>query len=250
MRESDRGEVVELARAVADRLRWEAELGAQLFPPAPRAVELPVAPRETPRVGRDEIRDPAAELEALRAEIGDCERCALHARRNRIVFGGGRPDAGLVLVGEGPGREEDLSGRPFVGPAGQLLDRILAAIGLSRDEVYICNVVKCRPPGNRDPEPDEAQTCGRFLRRQLRIIRPEVIVALGRPAAAYLLGTAAPVGRMRGRFHDYEGIDLLPTYHPAYLLRNESAKRPVWEDFKKVRDRLGLPPVSRPGGER
>ncbi|MFO8073822.1 MAG: uracil-DNA glycosylase [Polyangia bacterium] len=250
MREPNGGEVVDLARALADRLRWEAELGAEVFPPASRAVERPVATRETPPGERDEARDPGAELEALRAEIGDCERCPLHAGRNRIVFGGGRPDARLVLVGEGPGREEDLSGRPFVGPAGQLLDRILAAIGLSREDVYICNVVKCRPPGNRDPEPEEAQTCGRFLRRQLRIIHPQVIIALGRPAAAYLLDTAASVRRMRGRFHDYEGIDLMPTYHPAYLLRNESAKRPVWEDFKKVRDRLGLPPLSRPGGAR
>ena len=179
-------------------------------------------------------------LEALRSEIGDCTRCPLHRGRRSIVFGEGCPTARLVFVGEGPGREEDLRGVPFVGAAGQLLTRIVEAIHLTRDEVYICNVVKCRPPDNRVPEPLEQRTCGAFLERQLALIRPEVVVCLGATAAGYLLGTDDPVGRLRGRFHQRGDAVLLATYHPAYLLRTPAAKRPVWEDMKMVRDRLGL----------
>jgi DNA polymerase len=225
-------EIGDLALALRAGIEWEAETGVEGYP----------------RQAAPGASDPAAALASLREEIGECTRCPLHAGRTKIVFGEGAPRARLVFIGEGPGRDEDLSGRPFVGAAGQLLDKIIAAIGLRRDEVYICNVVKCRPPGNRDPAPDEAATCGPFMRRQLAIIRPAVVVALGRPAAGFLLGTEAPIGQLRGRFHDLDGVKLMPTYHPAYLLRNAAGKRPVWEDMKQVRDLLGLrPPVEGEG---
>ena len=154
------------------------------------------------------------------------------------MFGVGNPEARLVLVGEAPGREEDRQGEPFVGEAGRLLDRILFAMGLQREEVYICNVLKCRPPQNRDPHPDEVATCEPFLVRQLAAIQPQVIVALGRFAVQSLLKSKAPISRLRGQWHDYHGIPLMPTYHPAYLLRNPEGKRDVWEDMKDVRRRL------------
>jgi uracil-DNA glycosylase len=220
-----RDTVGDLSRDLATRLRWEAELGASGFPALSDA-----------RAGDD---DPAALLEALRAEIGDCTRCRLHEGRTKIVFGEGDPRASLAFVGEGPGRDEDVSGSPFVGAAGQLLNKIIGAIGLDRKDVYICNVVKCRPPKNRDPEPDEAATCGVFARRQLAIVRPKIVVALGRPAAQFLLGTSEPISALRGVFREVDGVRVMPTFHPAYLLRNESAKRPVWEDMKRVRDALG-----------
>ncbi len=235
-----RDEIGELARALKARIEWDVETGVEGYPreAGPRAVAVKAA--ATP--GDAATGDPAAELAALREELGDCTRCPLHAGRTKIVFGEGNPRARLVFVGEGPGRDEDKSGKPFVGAAGRLLDKIIAAIGLRREDVYICNVVKCRPPNNRDPAPDEAATCGPFMRRQLAIIRPEVVVALGKPAARFLLDTDAPIGRLRGRFHDLDGAKLMPTYHPAYLLRNAAGKRPVWEDMKQVRDLLGLAP--------
>jgi len=245
------GAVARLARDLAERVRWEAETGVAGYRPG-APLSAPSAPRaEAPAFALEPLvapaarPDPAAALLELRAEIGECTRCPLAQGRTKLVFGEGSPRARLVFVGEGPGRDEDLSGRPFVGPAGQLLDRIIAAIGLLRPDVYICNIVKCRPPGNRDPEPDEADVCGRFARQQLEIIRPEVVVALGKPAAQYLLSTNLPISKLRGRFHELAGMLVIPTYHPAYLLRNESAKRPVWEDMKQVRDRLGL--AGRPG---
>ncbi|RMF43533.1 MAG: uracil-DNA glycosylase [Deltaproteobacteria bacterium] len=178
-------------------------------------------------------------LESIREDLGDCQRCKLARERNRIVFGVGNPRARLVLVGEGPGREEDRRGEPFVGEAGQLLDRILAAMGLDRSQVYICNVVKCRPPGNRDPEEDEISACEPFLLRQLKVIEPEVIMTLGRYASQTLLRQTAPMGRLRGHWHSYQGIPVMPTWHPAYLLRNPEKKREVWEDVKLVLHRLG-----------
>lgn len=229
-----RDDIGRLARDLAARLRWEAELGAagcaRAGSPAAAAAPAAAAP----------AADPAAALAALREEIGDCRRCRLHEGRTQIVFGDGDPLARLAFVGEGPGRDEDLKGQPFVGAAGQLLTKIIAAIGLDRKDVYICNVVKCRPPKNRDPEPDEAATCGPFMLRQLEIVRPQVVVALGRPAAHFLLGTSEPISALRGAFREARGLRVMPTFHPAYLLRNESAKRPVWEDMKKVRDALGL----------
>jgi DNA polymerase len=182
-------------------------------------------------------------LGALRVEIGPhCQRCKLHTLgRTQVVFGVGNPDADLMFVGEAPGADEDLQGEPFVGRAGQLLTKIIEAIGLRRDEVYIANVIKCRPPGNRNPEPDEVDTCEPFLFRQIDSIKPKVIVALGKFAAQSLLRTADPITRIRGREYKYRDAILMPTYHPAYLLRNPSSKRDVWEDMKRVREILKDP---------
>lgn len=177
-------------------------------------------------------------LEAIRAELGDCCHCGLNKGRQKVVFGVGNPNARLVLVGEAPGREEDEKGEPFVGEAGRLLDRILFAMGLSRDEVYICNVLKCRPPNNRDPEPEEVAACEPFLIRQLAAIQPELIVALGRFAIQTLLQTKVPISKVRGTWQQYHGIPLMPTYHPAYLLRSPNGKREVWADMKLVMERL------------
>jgi uracil-DNA glycosylase family 4 len=185
-------------------------------------------------------RDPS--LEAIREDIGDCRRCRLHEHRKTIVFGEGDPQAKLVFVGEGPGAEEDASGRPFVGRAGQLLDKIIVAIGLKREDVYIANIVKCRPPGNRTPERDEVDTCEPFLLRQLAFIRPEVIVALGSPAFQCLLRTREPITRARGEWREWNGIKVMPTFHPAFLLRSPDKKREVWDDMKKVRDYLNTKP--------
>ncbi|UCF56858.1 MAG: uracil-DNA glycosylase [Deltaproteobacteria bacterium] len=179
-------------------------------------------------------------LEDLRKFIGDCTRCKLCYGRTNLVFGEGSPEALLVFVGEGPGREEDLAGIPFVGEAGRLLTRIINAMGLNREEVYICNVVKCRPPNNRDPEEDEIETCLPFLREQLNLIRPQVICTLGRVAGQALLGKEFKITQEKGRWRSFMDIALMPTYHPAYLLRNPSAKRQVWEDIKKVMKHMGL----------
>jgi DNA polymerase len=173
-------------------------------------------------------------LDSIRTDLGDCQRWGLAASRMKLVFGVGNPNARLVLVGEAPGREEDLQGEPFVGEAGQLLNRILLAMGMQREEVYLCNVLKCRPPDNRDPNPEEVATCEPFLIRQLAAIRPQVIVGLGRFAVHSLLKTKTPISRLRGEWQRYQGIPLMPTYHPAYLLRNPEAKRDVWEDMKEV----------------
>jgi DNA polymerase len=173
--------------------------------------------------------------------LGDCTRCGLAAERTNIVFGVGDPGARIVFVGEAPGRDEDLQGEPFVGKAGQTLTRIIAAMGLKREQVYICNVIKCRPPGNRDPEPAEIAMCQPFLVRQLEIIQPQVICALGSFAARTLLDSDSGISRLRGTFHDYSGIPLMATFHPSYLLRNPQAKREVWEDIQKVMELLGLP---------
>jgi len=173
-------------------------------------------------------------LQDIRLDLGDCQRCRLAKDRKNIVFGAGNSAAKLVFVGEGPGFEEDQQGEPFVGPAGQLLNKIIAAIRLTRAQVYICNIVKCRPPRNRNPQPDEIKTCFQFLERQIAAIRPDLICALGTIAAQTLLNTAEPISRLRGRFHDYKGIRLLATYHPAYLLRNPERKRDVWEDMKML----------------
>ena len=175
-------------------------------------------------------------LDVIRRDLGLCQRCKLHKGRKNIVFGVGNSRAKLVLVGEGPGYEEDIQGVPFVGQAGQLLTRILRAIQLNREDVYICNIIKCRPPGNRNPEPDEIAACIPFLRRQLKAIKPALICALGTFAAQTLLETNTPISRLRGRFYSYEGIRLIPTYHPAFLLRNPAKKPDVWEDMQKLRD--------------
>ena len=177
-------------------------------------------------------------LERIRADLGDCQRCKLCSQRTNIVLGFGAPDADLMFVGEAPGRDEDLQGIPFVGKAGQLLTRIIQAIGLQRDQVYIANILKCRPPRNRDPEPDEVEQCEKFLFSQIESVQPMIIVALGRYAAQTLLRSSTPISRLRGKFCDFRGTLLIPTFHPSYLLRNPAAKRDVWEDMKAVRSKL------------
>ncbi len=226
-----REELLGLVRSLAERVRVDGELGKPLSylsagGDAPAAVPEPAA---SPWVGGK-----AAALEKVRAELGECCRCDLHTLRHRIVFGEGNPHAELVFVGEAPGADEDAQGRPFVGRAGQLLTKIIAAMGLKREEVYICNILKCRPPENRNPLPEEIAACEPFLIRQLEAIRPRVICALGSFAAHTLLKSEAPITVLRGRFHSYQGIPLMPTYHPAYLLRNPGAKKQAWEDVQAI----------------
>jgi len=184
------------------------------------------------------------ELREIRDEIGECTRCKLHKGRTNIVFGVGDPQARLMFIGEGPGADEDLKGEPFVGRAGQLLTQIIKAMGLTREQVYIANVVKCRPPENRNPEPDEIEQCSPFLRAQIASVNPTVIVALGKFAAQMLLGVETPISRMRGQFHQMGPVAVMPTFHPSYLLRNPGAKREVWEDMKMVMARLANPPAA------
>ena len=196
---------------------------------APPQVGAAVAPAER-----------AAALQAIREDIGECTRCALHKGRHTIVFADGSPTARLLFVGEGPGADEDAQGLPFVGRAGQLLNNMIAAMGLKREEVYIANIVKCRPPGNRTPEPDEANTCSPFLFRQIDVVRPQVIVALGATAATYLLGQRQPLANWRGRIHAFRGSQLIVTYHPAFLLRDPRQKKEAWADLQIAMKELGL----------
>ena len=200
-------------------------------PPAPAA---PVA-----------VQDRLSELKAIREDIGDCTRCALHKGRNKIVFADGDPNARLMFVGEGPGADEDAQGLPFVGRAGQLLNNMIGAMGLNREQVYIANVVKCRPPQNRTPEPDEANTCSPFLFRQIDVVHPEVIVALGATAATYLLGQRQPLAGLRGRVHPFRGSKLIVTYHPAFLLRDPRQKKEAWADLQIAMRELGLKPPTK-----
>jgi DNA polymerase len=186
------------------------------------------------------VADRAAALQLIREDIGDCTRCALHSGRHKLVFGDGSPSARLMFVGEGPGADEDAQGLPFVGKAGQLLNNMITAMGLKREEVYIANVVKCRPPGNRTPEPDEANTCSPFLFRQIDVVRPQVLVALGATAATYLLGQRQPLAGLRGRVHAFRGMQLIVTYHPAYLLRDPRQKKEAWADLQMAMRELGL----------
>src|SRR6516165_3407308 len=177
-------------------------------------------------------------LDSVRAEMGDCQRCKLAPKRTNLVFGSGNPGAELVFVGEAPGYDEDQQGLPFVGRAGQLLTKIIESINLKREDVYICNVLKCRPPDNRNPEPDEVASCNPFLKKQLATIRPKIVCCLGTFAAQTVLQTAAPISRLRGKFHDLDGIRVIATFHPAYLLRSPEKKRDVWEDMKQIRAEL------------
>ncbi len=204
------------------------------FPASPPDAAAPTAPAgEAPLAG-------VQTLVELRDEIGDCQRCRLCEKRNTIVFGVGNPDAEIMFIGEGPGYEEDKQGEPFVGRAGQLLTQIITkGMQMQRSDVYIANVVKCRPPENRNPEPDEIAACEPFLAKQLEIIRPKVIIALGKFAAQTLLKETTPITRLRGKWQSYHGIKLMPTLHPAYLLRNPKDKRLVWEDIKAVLREIG-----------
>jgi uracil-DNA glycosylase family 4 len=207
--------------------------------------EPPIRPRNPlPALPEIAATVPAADrisaLQLIREDIGDCTRCALHKGRNKLVFGDGSATARLMFVGEGPGADEDAQGIPFVGKAGQLLNNMIAAMGLKREEVYIANVVKCRPPGNRTPEPDEGNTCSPFLFRQIDVIRPQVLVALGATAATYLLGQRQPLAGLRGRVHAFRGMQLIITYHPAYLLRDPRQKKEAWADLQIAMRELGL----------
>ena len=191
-------------------------------------------------------QDKPAALKAIREDIGDCTRCRLHKGRKNIVFGVGNVNADIMFVGEGPGADEDEQGEPFVGRAGQLLNNMIAAMGLKREDVYIANVVKCRPPGNRTPERDECDTCGPFLMRQIEVIRPKVIVALGAVAAKYLLGINDSMTNLRGHWYEFKGAKLVVTYHPAYLLRDPRQKKEAWKDLQMVMKYLGLKPSAKP----
>ena len=200
-----------------------------------------VSLKKTKRASKEikiKAQDNEKDLGAIRAEMGDCRLCSLAGTRKNLVFGEGNPRAKIVFVGEAPGADEDEQGLPFVGRAGQLLTKIIEAMGLSRRDVYICNILKCRPPQNRNPLPEEIAACEPFLKQQLRIISPQIICALGTFAAKTLLQTDAPISVLRGRFHHYEGIKLMPTYHPAYLLRNPAAKKTVWEDVQLIMKEL------------
>jgi DNA polymerase len=234
-----------MSRELADHLQYFADIGVEGVSRDPKWRERPSNP---PKGGHhtegQSDSSPVVSglsridtLEQIQSDIGpDCRRCKLCTLgRSQVVFGVGNPRARLMFVGEAPGEEEDRRGEPFVGRAGQLLTKIIEAIGLTREQVYIANVIKCRPPGNRNPEGDEVEQCEPFLFRQIDVIQPRVIVPLGKFAAQSLLKTMDPITRLRGRQFDYRGTALIPTFHPAYLLRNPSAKREVWEDMKKVR---------------
>jgi uracil-DNA glycosylase len=220
-------------RLRADARKREPEPPELPEPPEPPELSEPPEPPEPVQV----FTNAADALQALRVEIGPaCTRCKLHTLgRKQVVFGVGNPNADLMFVGEAPGADEDIQGEPFVGRAGQLLTKIIEAIGMKREDVYIANVIKCRPPGNRNPEPDEVDRCEPFLFQQIDAIKPKVIVALGKFAAQSLLRTTDPITRIRGREYKYRNAILMPTYHPAYLLRNPASKREVWEDMKRVR---------------
>ncbi|HEX9367052.1 MAG TPA: uracil-DNA glycosylase [Vicinamibacterales bacterium] len=252
----------DLRQQAAEHLRFAGELGVAGFTRDPRWGSRPASRSELsasgdqplfatpapsnldPRTSIIEVRRSAAEaLAAIKIEIGpDCPRCKLATLgRTQVVFGVGNPDADLMFVGEAPGGEEDIQGIPFVGRAGQLLTKMILAINLERDQVYIANVIKCRPPGNRNPEPDEIDTCEPFLFQQIDAVRPRVIVALGAFAARTLLRTEESISRLRGRVYDFRGAKLIPTFHPSFLLRSPDRKRDAWEDLKKARALLTSP---------
>jgi uracil-DNA glycosylase family 4 len=274
----------ELRRALAERVRYCHELGIYDFyrresrlpeslystssiasqpelkeemPARKSIVVATVAEDNAPEIAAPKpeygVADPAAALKLIREDLGDCTRCKLYKGRTKIVFGVGNPRAELMFVGEGPGADEDAQGEPFVGRAGQLLNNMIKAMGLQREDVYIANVVKCRPPGNRTPEPDECETCSPFLMRQIATIKPKVVVALGATAAKNLLAMNSSLGELRGRFYDFKpagirsdpawpGARLAVTYHPAYLLRDPRQKGEAWKDLQMVMKYLGIEP--------
>jgi DNA polymerase len=249
----------ETKQAVATRIRYYQELGIHDFyrrgaapAPQPDAEPVPAAPVAVPPaqlsimdaaagpLPESAIHDRKQALEVIRQDLGDCKRCGLHQNRTNIVFGTGNAEAELMFVGEGPGADEDAQGLPFVGRAGQLLNSMIAAMGLKREDVYIANVVKCRPPGNRTPEREECDTCSPFLLRQIAAIQPKVIVALGAVAAKNLLGMNESMAKLRGRWYDFRGTRLAVTYHPAFLLRDPRQKGEAWKDLQMVMAHLGL----------
>ncbi|HTM09434.1 MAG TPA: uracil-DNA glycosylase family protein [Verrucomicrobiae bacterium] len=238
----DREELKQMAAALRRHLTAKARAGIRVIPKDRPRESNPVAPalsESSLLITGDPAVYESKTLDELRAAIGDCRRCKLWSGRTHLVFGVGNPSARVMFVGEGPGRDEDLQGVPFVGRAGQLLtDIITKGMGLKREDVYIANVVKCRPPENRNPEPDEVESCEPFLKKQVDLVRPKIIVALGKFAVQCLLQSKQPITRLRGQWHEYQGIKLMPTFHPAYLLRNPGDKKLVWEDIKKVIEAL------------
>ncbi len=254
-----RKELLEIVSEVRTHVEYQRALGMKTLevpPPGPAGTRTPSAAAPSVRPEAADAGASAAStaasavassavpvtLDAVREEIGDCRRCKLFKGRKTIVFGEGNPKASVVFMGEGPGFEEDQQGRPFVGPAGQLLtDIIEKGMKLKRADVYICNIVKCRPPGNRNPEPDEVDACIGFVKRQIAAIKPSVIVTLGNVPTQNLLGTKQGITRLRGSWQVYEGILVMPTFHPSYLLRSPGDKKLVWEDIKMVMEKLGMP---------
>jgi len=245
----------EIAGELSARMRWYEEMGIKVWR-APKACsgtssKAPVSPPSTPASPPEQSNMPGAllTLEMIREALGECQRCKLAPTRTRIVFGAGSPKADLLFIGEGPGRDEDLQGEPFVGRAGQLLTRMIEAMGLSRGSVYIANIIKCRPPNNRNPQADEIASCRPFLAQQIAAIKPKVICALGTFSAQTLLKTDRRISEMRGHFYDLNGVKVLPTFHPAYLLRNPSQKKAVWQDLQKIMAELDLPRRKSSGGK-
>lgn len=230
-------ELQEMLISLKNQLLLERESGRRLSGFFMKGVPE-TSVHTVPENRNEQAEEAISTLDEVRNELGDCQRCPLGEKRKNLVFGEGNKKASLVFVGEAPGADEDMQGRPFVGRAGQLLTRIIEAMKLSRDDVYICNILKCRPPGNRNPEAHEIAACEPFLIRQLEAIKPKIICALGSFAAKTLLKSDAPITALRGRFHDYQGIMLMPTYHPAYLLRNPGAKKQVWEDVQMIMKEL------------
>jgi DNA polymerase len=235
-------ELQDLALELRRHLAWQESDGARVIlrglearpvAAAPAQVQVPSVPLPGEAAG------PVKTLDEIRKELGDCQRCKLCKGRTQIVFGSGNPKAELVFVGEAPGADEDQQGVPFVGAAGQLLTKMIEAMQFSRDTVYICNVAKCRPPNNRNPEPDEIEACEPFLKAQLASLQPKVIVALGKFAAQTLLRDPTPITRLRGQWRTYQGVPLMPTFHPAYLLRSPGEKKLAWSDLQAVMKRFG-----------
>jgi DNA polymerase len=251
----------QLKRALADRIRYYNELGIYDFyrresslqaeqreemPPKAKPVALDTELFVVPKP-EAAVTDPVEALRIIREDLGDCTRCRLHQQgRKQIVFGVGDPHADLMFIGEAPGADEDIQGEPFVGRAGQLLNNMIKAMGLRRENVYIANIIKCRPPNNRTPERDECETCSPFLMRQIEAIKPKAIVALGAVAAKTLLAINAPMSEFRGHWYDFRGTKLAVTYHPAFLLRDPRQKKEAWKDLQMVMKKLGLEAPARP----
>ncbi len=231
-------EKTEVLGDVKNLLEYAKTLGmTEVTSKGAQSANDPESPRDG-HSGNSSEASGATSLSEVNDTIGDCKRCKLCDGRNNIVFGVGNSDAKIMFIGEGPGRDEDMKGEPFVGRAGQLLTKIIKAMGFEREDVYIANIVKCRPPNNRNPEPDEVETCIPFLIRQAELIKPEVIVCLGSVATQNLLNTESKISALRGKFQQWQGIPVMPTYHPAFLLRNSNMKKPVWEDMQKVIEKL------------
>src|SRR6478672_64827 len=230
----------QLRRALTERIRYYNELGIYDFYRREPNVQFPPE-AEGSVIAENQVTDAALLLRTIREDLGDCTRCPLHQQgRKQIVFGVGNPHAELMFIGEAPGADEDQQGEPFVGRAGQLLNNMIKAMGIQREDVYIANIIKCRPPGNRTPERDECETCSPFLMRQIETVAPKAIVALGAVAAKTLLAINAPMSELRGRWYDFRGTKLAVTYHPAFLLRDPRQKKETWKDLQMVMKELGL----------